>query len=263
MVNTARNEHLAVHIGFNTRLSALFPRKRLDESTNPLDPNQLATAFVEALRPVELDSKKSMTVYRGFNNGVLKKLNEIIKEANSLLVESNVLADMGMEAAAKNSSTARNSRRKTDADDLDTIDKEHSDDDGEQPELFSVIQHLLHSDEPSQPVSDEGRDRTDMVSRTDGVSEITTDPKSGKFMVRSGIASEPTFRPIELGQTIAAATEPFQLQEKQNLQTIDQTRLMEIFSNVQEKLGAGTPIAGSTKKEVEQWDIWQPLEEIL
>ena len=82
-------------------------------------------------------------------------------------------------------------------------------------------------------------------------------------MIRSGIASEPTFRPIELGQTIAAATEPFQLQEKQNLQTIDQTRLMEIFSNVQEKLGAETPIAGSTKKEVEQWDIWQPLEEIL
>jgi hypothetical protein len=117
------------------------------------------------------------------------------------------------------------------------------------------MQHLLHSDEPSQPVDDEGRDRTDMVSRTDGVSEVITDPKSGKFIIRDGIASKPTFRPIEPGQTIAVATEPFQLQEKQNLQAIDQTRLMEIRSNVQEKLGAGTPIAGSTKKEVERLDI--------
>ena len=32
---------------------------------------------------------------------------------------------------------------------------------------------------------------------------------------------------------------------------------------MQEKLGAGTPIAGSTKKEVELLDIWQPLVEIL
>ena len=35
MVNAARNEHLPVFISFNTRLSSLFPRKRIDESSNP------------------------------------------------------------------------------------------------------------------------------------------------------------------------------------------------------------------------------------
>lgn len=40
IVNASRNEHLAVFISFNTRLASLFPRKRIDESTNPLDPSR-------------------------------------------------------------------------------------------------------------------------------------------------------------------------------------------------------------------------------
>ena len=59
MVNAARNEHQAVYIGFNTRLSSLSPQKRLDESTNPLDPNQLPPAFQEAFRPQGLDPKNT------------------------------------------------------------------------------------------------------------------------------------------------------------------------------------------------------------
>lgn len=263
MVNAARNEHLAVHIGFNTRLSALFPRKRLDESTNPLDPNQLATAFVEALKPLELDPKNSMAVYRGFNNSVLKKVDEVIKEANTLLVESNVLADMGMEAAAKNPSTARNSRRKTDTDGLDDIDKEPFDDDGEQPELFSVMQHLLHSDERAQPTGSDSGDRTAAVSGTGGVTEMTAAAPTGEFVIPAGIASEPTARPVEPGQPAVATTEPILLKKDQNLQMVDQARLMEILSDVQGKLSAGPAIAGSTIKEVERLDIWQSLDEIL
>lgn len=59
MVNAARNEQQAVYIGFNTRLSSLSPQKRLDESTNPLDPNQLPPAFQEAFRPQGLDPKNT------------------------------------------------------------------------------------------------------------------------------------------------------------------------------------------------------------
>ena len=44
MVNAARNEHLAVFISFNTRLGSLFPQKRIDESSNPLD--QIGRAHV-------------------------------------------------------------------------------------------------------------------------------------------------------------------------------------------------------------------------
>jgi hypothetical protein len=263
-VNAARNEHLAVYIGFNTCLSSLFPQKRLDESTNALDPNQLATAFQEALRPLELDPKNSMTVYRAFNSNVLKKLDEVINEANTLLVESNVLADMEMEAAAKNLSTARNSRRTTDADGLGTIDKESFDSGGEQPDLFSVMQHLLHSDGPSKPADSEAGDRIAAVPDTGGLPKMTPTPPTGEFIIPSGMATEPTVQPMETGQPAVAATQSFQLLEGQTLQMVDQIKLMKILSNIQEKLGAAEPpIAASTMEEVERLDIWQSLNEIL
>ncbi|MBT4159927.1 MAG: DUF1631 family protein, partial [Gammaproteobacteria bacterium] len=78
MVNAARNEHLPIFISFNARLSSLFPRKRIDESSNPLDPEQVATAFQEALRPLGLDAQNSLTVYRAFNNEVLKHLDDVL-----------------------------------------------------------------------------------------------------------------------------------------------------------------------------------------
>jgi hypothetical protein len=264
MVNAARNEHLAVYIGFNTRLSSLYPRKRLDESTNPLDPNQLATAFLEALRPLELDPQNSLTVYRAFNNNVLKKLDEVINEANTLLVESNVLADMEMEAAAKNLSTARNSPRTTDAGGFGTIEKESFDNGAEQPELFSVMQRLLHLDGLSKPAGSDAGDRIGAVPDTGGLPKMTAAPPTGEFVIPAGMAPEPTARPMEPGQPAVAATQPFQLLEGQTLQMVDQTRLMEILSNIQEKLGAaGPPIAASTMEEVERLDISQSLDEIL
>ena len=45
MIANARNMHLPSFISFNTRLNALFTDIRIDESTNPLDPQQVATAF--------------------------------------------------------------------------------------------------------------------------------------------------------------------------------------------------------------------------
>ena len=72
MVNAARNEHLPVFISFNARLSSLFPHKRIDESNNPLDPEQVASAFQEALRPLGLDAQNSLSIYRGLNSEILK-----------------------------------------------------------------------------------------------------------------------------------------------------------------------------------------------
>ena len=262
MVNAARNEHLAVYIGFNTRLSSLFPQKRLDESTNPLDPNQLATAFLEALRPLELDPKNRMTVYRGFNNSILKKLDEVIKEANTLLVESNVLADMEMEAADKNLSTSRYSPRTTDADSLGAIDKKSLKNGDEQPQLFSVMQHLLHSAEPSQPTDNDAPDRIAAVPDTGSLTKMTAAPPTGEFITPTGTAPEPTARSMEPGQPAVAATQRFQLREEQTLQMVDQTKLMEILSSIQEKLAAEPPTAASTMEEVERLDIWQSLDEI-
>ena len=188
----------------------------------------------------------------------------MINEANTLLVESNVLADMEIEAAAKNLSTARNSRRTTGADDLGTIDKESFDNGGEQPELFSVMQHHLHTDGPSKSANSDAGDRIAAVPDTRGLPKMTPTPPTGEFIIPSGMAPEPAVQPMETGQPAVAATQSFQLLERQTLQMVDQIKLMEILSNRQENLGAaGPPIAASTIEEVERLDIWQSLNEIL
>ena len=180
----------------------------------------------------------------------------MINEANTLLVESNVLADMEIEAAAKNLSTARNSRRTTGADDLGTIDKESFDNGGEQPELFSVMQHHLNTDGPSKPANSDAGDRIAAVPDTRGLPKMTPTPPTIEFIIPSGMAPEPAVQPLETGQPAVAATQSFQLLEGQTLQMVDQIKLMEILSNRQENLGAaGPPIAASTIEEVERLDI--------
>jgi len=101
MVNYCRNDHLANFISFNTRLNSLFPRKRIDESTNPLDPEQIATSFQEALRPIGLDAQNSLAVYRAFNKGVLRNLDEVLREANQILIDGHVIPNLGMEGQKK------------------------------------------------------------------------------------------------------------------------------------------------------------------
>ena len=259
MVNAARNEHLAAYIGFNTRLSSLFPRKRLDESTNPLDPEQLATAFQEALRPLALDAHNSLAMYRAFNREVLKKLDEVIQEANSILVDSGVLTNMAMEAAGKSRSTARNRPRPGEASGFGTIEEESFDDEVERPELFSVMQDLLHFDGPSTPT---GGDTVPGSEEAPGMKDA---PPDGEYMIPAGMIPDAMVpgQAMEPGQP-AAAMRPFQPQEGQTVHMVDQAKLMEILSNIQEKLGASGPgLVASSIEEVEKLDISQSLGEIL
>ncbi|MFT7124182.1 MAG: hypothetical protein ACI9YG_000252, partial [Candidatus Azotimanducaceae bacterium] len=52
MIATARNQHLPSFISFNTRLNNILADQkiRVDEATNPLDPQQIAGAFTAATK---------------------------------------------------------------------------------------------------------------------------------------------------------------------------------------------------------------------
>ncbi len=124
MVKAARNEHLAVFISFNTRLASLFPRKRIDESSNPLDPEQVASAFQEALRPLGLDAQDNLTIYRAFNSHVLKKLDVVLKEANQILIDSQVIPDLGMESPGKSRPAPARTQPRSDNSMFGTLEEE-------------------------------------------------------------------------------------------------------------------------------------------
>ena len=77
MVNLARHQNLAEFIRFNTRLNTLVAGKQLNESTNPLDPQQILTAFTDALRTTNSRAKNDLDAYQRCNELLLKQLGTI------------------------------------------------------------------------------------------------------------------------------------------------------------------------------------------
>lgn len=281
MVNAARNEHLPVFISFNARLSSLFPRKRIDESSNPLDPQQIATAFQEAIRPIGLDAQNTLSVYRAFNTEVLKHLDTVLREANAILISSQVIPDLGMEGAPKGRQAPQSRNRPRAQDNLGsfgTVEEEtFEQEDEEQPELFSIMQNLLHSEEPaSKPTGSEGGVSGTPAPSTDGVSGMVpgivpagpdgqpvVPAGQQQYMIPAGMV--PTgFVPADQANMQSGLMQPFQPQDGQQVEMVDQHKLMEILTNIQQTLKASAPqqVPGSID-DVERLDISQSLSEIL
>lgn len=279
MVNAARNEHLPVFISFNTRLSSLFPRKRIDESSNPLDPDQIATSFQEALRPVGLDAQNTLSVYRAFNRHVLKHLNEVVNEANTILIESKVIPDLGMEGAQRGRQPERaRSRSRDDIVGFGTVEEDVFDEDADRPELFSMMQNLLHSDEPATSAGADAdgsaaasgaQVRTgDFTGAPAGVGPGTGSgqvmvPAGQQYMIPAGMIPAGMVPAGQAGQQ-SGVMQPFQPTDGQQVEMVDQTKLIEILTNIQETLKTRTPQdVPNSMEDIERLDISQSLGEIL
>ena len=279
MVNAARNTHLAVFISFNARLSSLFPKKRIDESSNPLDPEQIAAAFQEAIRPLALSAKNTLTVYRAFNAEVLKNLDQVLNLANRILTENHVLPDLGIEGQSKFQppSRSRSNRRTADASSsFGTVEEEVISEREERPELFSIMQNLLRPEEPAKsgaapPSADGGV--VDIVG--EGLVEASQAVTStegemidlSQIMVPAAMVPAPdgeADRQARAATRPAPAMLPFQPQQGQTVQVVDQVRLMDILTSIQEKLSS-TPALSipGTIEEVDKLDISQSLGEVL
>ncbi|MBQ75311.1 MAG: hypothetical protein CMQ20_09875 [Gammaproteobacteria bacterium] len=265
MVNASRNEHLPNFISFNTRLNSLFPRKRIDETTNPLDPEQIATSFQEALRPIGMDAQNSLAVYRAFNKKVLRHLDTVLKEANKILIDSGVIPDLGIESSKKKDSAAvRANRRRDPTSAFGTVEEEEVDEDIERPELFSMMQNLMHADEPAPPTSaasaGAGTQPTAAAGGTvipEGHVVVPADQVQ-QYMVPAALAS------ADGGDATTGVMQPFQPTADQQVQMVDQAKLMEILNNIQHSLdaNAGSAIPKSIE-DVERINISESLGEIL
>jgi hypothetical protein len=154
MVAAARNKFLPHFISFNTRLNAVLEDGRVNESNNPLDPDQLFTAFKEATRPLGMNADRSLGVFRLFNAMVVGELESILETANQILIEDNVLPDLALGRTQKprQASARREPRSESGAGDTSSfglpgsgdVQQETYDPDKETPELFSMVQNLMH-----------------------------------------------------------------------------------------------------------------------
>ncbi|MCH7814928.1 MAG: DUF1631 family protein [Proteobacteria bacterium] len=148
MVAHARNCDIQEYLSFTTRLDSMFSGTRIDESNNPLDPEQIGMAFKDAIKSVGLNSADLLLAYRKFNSCVFHQLEHVLAEANDILIEHGVIPNLGI--AARNKRLQRNKRtkrrQKTDPAEraFATTEQNSAADEVVTEHILSVMQNLLH-----------------------------------------------------------------------------------------------------------------------
>lgn len=219
MIAAARNEHLPHFISFNTRLNALLATIRIDESSNPLDPLQITTAFQDALKPLGLSGNNILEVYRVFNRHVLRELNTVLHDANQILIDHGVIPNLGLEGARQNRPAGARSapRDASEVTGFGVVPQQRE----PQAEMFSLMQNLLHQDkQPSGPQPD--------VVADPGPAELESDAPEKQFMVPTAL--------IRRAERDGAVSPPFTPATGQDVQTLDQNQLISILSNIQRSM---------------------------
>lgn len=75
----------------NCRFDFLVPGKQIDEQSNPLDPQQICTAFAKAAEILDLNIKARIILYKQFDRFVISRLGKVYNQANDWLVNAGVL----------------------------------------------------------------------------------------------------------------------------------------------------------------------------
>ncbi|MFT4863789.1 MAG: hypothetical protein ACI95C_003023, partial [Pseudohongiellaceae bacterium] len=152
MVNHARNSDIQQYLSFTTRLDSLFENLTIDETNNPLDPEQIGESFNEAIRPLGLKAHYLLTIYREFNKAVFHNLEDVLVEANEILINLGVMPDLDMKARnreiqkAKRAANRPTTDAQTRAFSIDDI-KQSQPNSAPAPdtrEMFALMQTLVH-----------------------------------------------------------------------------------------------------------------------
>ena len=148
MISHARNCDISEYLSFTTRLDTMLHGTRIDESNNPMDPEQIGEAFKEALRPLGMTATELLVTYRKFNQNVFHKLEDVLTEANGILIDNNILPELDM--AARSRSELQN-KRSARPQKIDPTDRAFAAESsvvesglGSDQQILSVMQKLIH-----------------------------------------------------------------------------------------------------------------------
>jgi hypothetical protein len=145
MISHARNSDISEYLSFTTRLDILFYATRIDESNNPMDPEQIGESFKEAIRPLGMTATELLITYRKFNRYVFHNLEKVLTQANGILIDNNILPDLDMAARSRAQQQNKRNGRPQKIDPTDrafATDTAGVADSGQQ--LLAVMQNLMH-----------------------------------------------------------------------------------------------------------------------
>lgn len=183
MINHARNCDISQYLSFGTRLNSLFENLTVDETNNPLDPEQIGNAFTASITPMGLRPEYLLTIYREFNKAVFHNLEEVLLEANEVLIDLDILPDLSIKARDKEVQKVKRAikRPTTDAEtrafaNSDSPSQPQIDMAKDQNAMFAMMRSLLHKElETPLPLTRPERPDSQTLEQSDSRREALSD----------------------------------------------------------------------------------------
>ncbi len=152
MIAHARNCDIHEYLCFTTRLDSMFFGTRIDESNNPMDPEQIGDAFKDALQPLGLKPTGLLMVYRQFNAMVFHPLESVLATANELLIAYGIMPDLDINARQKEDIKGKRSQPRPKVDPVERAFSKEEEWSGNEPQsnshsqqMFSMMQTLMRN----------------------------------------------------------------------------------------------------------------------
>ncbi len=136
MVKQLREKEIIGLRSWLTRLETMFPNIRIDETNNPLDPEQIGDCFNEAIKPLGFKAHNLLVIYREFNKTVFGKYDDVIAEANDVLIDEGVLPKLDIVAKDRELRKKKRDLARAQLEELERIREEE-----EKAKLESRSQH--------------------------------------------------------------------------------------------------------------------------
>lgn len=91
MVTKARAQFQGPLIQLQTRFSVIYPDANEESPVNPLAPEHLCAAFIEATQTLEIQIRERLIVLKQFDRYVVSNLGMLLDEANRILIQAGII----------------------------------------------------------------------------------------------------------------------------------------------------------------------------
>jgi len=94
MSTKARSNFQGPLLQFHARIGKLYGISDLSETSPPLDPKDISSAFSEACSNIEIQIKEKLIVYKQFDRYVLSNLGPVLENANKTLIRLGIMPSL-------------------------------------------------------------------------------------------------------------------------------------------------------------------------
>lgn len=149
MISKSRVHFQGPLIQLQARFSTIYPNASEDDPINPLAPEYLCTAFVEAAQVLEIQIRERLIVLKQFDRYVVSNLGMLLDEANRILIQAGVIPNFRYHGKKSPESGASQAPQQPSAPEQTRSVAEHEAASQQDDALFEQIRQLLNQQRTS------------------------------------------------------------------------------------------------------------------